>query len=235
MSSAGIITHFGAAVRNLRFRLGISQEELAERADLHRTYIAGIERGGRNVTLKSVAKLADALKVSVGDLLSPVTEAMATTTCLDSLLADANIVNILLVQNDQQDAATTLEAFRGMKIANRVQVISDGFEALRYIFGERAHTDAPLANVPNLILLDLNLSKISAFEVLRRIKQDSRTRRIPVVVLTPSPEGPEVAESRRLGAETHIVKPVDFYSFSQVTPQFQFHWALFEPPKTDLG
>lgn len=80
-----------------------------------------------------------------------------------------------------------------------------------------------------MVLLDLNLPKIPGLEVLRRMKQDPRTRRIPVIVLTASRRNQDIRESIRLGAETYIVKPVDFQSFSMATPQLQFDWALIRP------
>lgn len=229
MSSAAITARFGAAVRNMRFRLGLSQEELAERADLHRTYIAGIERGGRNVTLKSAAKLADALKVSIGQLLSSETENHQRANLSARQALSGSMVDILLVEDNPDDVELTLDAFREMKIANRVKVVPDGVQALEYIFGARAPVDGPVANLPQLILLDLQLPKVSGFEVLRRLKQDSRTKKIPVIVLTISQNSSDVAESRRLGAETYLVKPVDFLNFCQVTPQLKFRWVLYEP------
>ena len=86
-----------------------------------------------------------------------------------------------------------------------------------------------MENRPQLVLLDLNLPKISGLEVLRRIKSDGRTRTIPVIVLTISQRDREIRECHRLGAETCIIKPVDFVNFSKVTPQLTLRWALLEP------
>ena len=229
MPSASIAAEFGAAVRNQRFRLGLSQEELAERADLHRTYIAGIEGGGRNITLKNIAKLAKALEVSTAALLATDTDNLTQRGGRSQNFGTGRIVDILLVEDNADDVELTLQAFREMRIANRVQVVADGEMALNYLFCTGAYADRAGEDPPQVILLDLQLPKISGLEVLRRIKRDSRTRNIPVIVLTASQKSQDIAESRRLGAQTYIVKPVDFYNFSQVTPQLRLQWALFNP------
>jgi two-component system response regulator len=227
MSASQITKRFGASVRSLRHSLGLSQEALAERADLHRTYIAGIERGGRNITLKSIEKLAKALQVSTADLL--LAEG-ATAGMTDPRRApqDGKIVEILLVEDNPDDAELTRRAFRAAKIANHLHIVHDGTEALDYLFGTESSLHSPHKR-PHLILLDLNLPKIGGLDVLRRVKREPSTQDIPVIVLTVSQKDRDVEESRRLGAATYIVKPVDFQSFTQATPQLQFQWALFQP------
>lgn len=224
MPNTAIISRFGAAVRSFRFRLGISQEELAERANLHRTYIAGVERGGRNVTLKSISKLAQALEVPIGELVA-LGDKRAALPCAARDARKTGMLDILLVEDNPDDVSMTLEAFRRFNIANRIHIVSDGAEALEYLLGDSAPSD----QYPQLILLDLQLPKVSGFEVLRRIKRESRTRKIPVIVLAASQDSQDVAESRRLGAETYIVKPVDFCSFGLVTSQLQLQWLLLDP------
>ena len=221
MGSPDITIRFGASVRSLRRGLGISQEELAGRAELHRTYIAGIEGGARNITLRSIDKLARALGVSTATLLSHTND--------PGDLSSGGFADILLVEDNPDDVDLTLRAFREAKIANRVHVISDGTEALDYLFCTGSHSERRRKEPPHVILLDLNLPKISGLEVLRRIKSDPRTRAIPVIVLTMSRKNQDIIESRRLGAHNYIVKPVDFQNFSQVTPQLEFHWALLKP------
>lgn len=213
---------FGAAVRNLRARLRISQEELANRADLHRTYIAGVEGGSRNITLKSIEKLARALEVSIPELLSVSTRVPPPPpNDLSSKLAE-----ILLIEDESDDVALTLSAFREARIANPVHVAMDGAEALDYLFGMGQHAARRL---PQVILLDLNLPKVDGLEVLRRIKADPRTKDIPVIVLTGSRQSSDVIASQRLGAINYIVKPVDFHNFSRVTPHLSLEWGLFGP------
>lgn len=203
----------GAAVRQHRFRLGISQEELAERADLHRTYIAGIESGSRNVTLKSVAKLAHALKVSVSELLS------------ESEPPKGRLVEILLVEDEPDDATMVLNAFREAKLLNPIHLARDGGEALEYLLGDR--------QLPDLVLLDLGLPRIGGLEVLRRIKSNLRTAGLAVVVLTVSDREQDVQAARKLGALNYIVKPVEFENFSKIIPDLSLHWALLQKRLND--
>src|SRR5947207_14659639 len=112
MPGSGAIARLGASVRSLRFRLGISQEELAERADLHRTYIAGIERGARNVTLKSMDKLAKALGVSPASLLDPAGNLAIQPGDPRSELSDEKFVDLLLVEDNHADVELALHAFK---------------------------------------------------------------------------------------------------------------------------
>src|SRR5882724_3464970 len=122
MALSEITSRFGASVRSLRHRLGISQETLAERADLHRTYIAGIEGGVRNVTLKSIEKLARALQVSTASLLLN-TSGPGRADQSSSGSAAGKCVDILLVEDDPQDVDMTLRAFKEARITNSVQVL----------------------------------------------------------------------------------------------------------------
>jgi two-component system, response regulator len=228
MPASPITALFGASVRSLRFRLGLSQEELAERADMHRTYIAGIERGGRNVTLKSIDRLARALGVTTADLLHPTDKPALQPESPRSGPA-GKFVDILMVEDDPADVELTLHAFKKANITNPVHVVSDGAEALDFLFCRGRYANCKMENRPRLMLLDLNLPKVSGLEVLRRIRSDGRTRTIPVIVITVSQRDRDIAECRRLGAETYIVKPVDFIKFSKVTPQLSLRWGLLEP------
>jgi CheY-like chemotaxis protein len=172
---------FGVSVRTWRRRLGISQEELGGRAGLHRTYICDIERGARNVSLESIEKLASALEVSVAKLFS---YDPSSGTPTERSATYEEMVDILFVEDNPYDIEITTEALRG--ISNRLQVARDGQEALDYLFCVGAHAGRRRAQRPQLILLDLALPKIDGLEVLRRIKADSHTASIPVVVLTSS-------------------------------------------------
>ncbi|MGH7972271.1 MAG: response regulator [Limisphaerales bacterium] len=235
MASQSITERFGASVRKLRFRLGISQELLAERADLHRTYIADVERGARNVTLKSIVRLARALEVSTADLLVQSCQGGVTAPQRLDQPAPGELADILLVEDDPSDVNLTLLAFQRANIANPVHVVRDGEEALDYLFRTGNYAGRVVHSPPAVILLDLNLPKVSGIEVLARIKADPRTQRISIVVLTASQSSPDVQESRRLGADAYIVKPVDFQSFSRVTPQLRLLWALLHPAMVTGG
>ena len=213
MEQRNITERLGASVRRLRFHLGISQEELAERADLHRTYIAGIEGGARNLTLKSIDKLARALEVSVVTL----------------LINSNHLGEILLVEDNRDDVDLTLQAFRKAKITNPIHVIGDGAEALDYLFCAGRFAERRIEDRPHLVLLDLDLPKVGGMEVLRQIKADDRTRSIPVAILTASRDVQELDECQRSGAHTYIIKPVDFQGLSQATRRLNLSWALLEP------
>jgi two-component system, response regulator len=212
---------FGRSVRTWRSRRGISQEELAGRAGLHRTYVSDIERGARNVSLESIEKLARALEVSAATLFGNNAETGISSP-------ENKLVDILFVEDNPDDVRLTLRALQQAKIANRIDVVSDGAQALDYLFGTGGYANRP-SNSPELILLDLKLPKVDGLKVLRRIKAEERTRFIPVVVLTASRQDRDIIESQRLGADTYIVKPVDFRNLSEVTPQLSLRWALLKP------
>jgi len=210
--------------------LGLSQEELAERADLHPTYISSIERGVRNVSLENISKLALALEISVPALFESQTEAVPKSKNGNGHAK--SVVDILLVEDNADDALLTLQAFREARFRNKVTVVGDGMEALDYVHGRGKHTHRQSAGCPQLILLDLNLPKLSGLEVLRQLKADKKTQKIPVVILTISAKSSDMTECRRLGAETYIVKPVDFQRLSQATPRLNLDWVLVleKPP-----
>ncbi|PYO34792.1 MAG: two-component system response regulator [Gemmatimonadetes bacterium] len=131
-------------------------------------------------------------------------------------------IEVLLVEDNPSDVELTLRALQKRNLANRVVVARDGVEALQLL--ERA--EAP----PKVVLLDLKLPKLNGLEVLRRMKSDDRTRRIPVVVLTSSHEEPDVEESYRLGVNSYIVKPVDFESFASAVAEVGLYWLLLNHP-----
>lgn len=229
MNKCDVKTDFATAIRRRRKELGISQEKLAERAHLHRTYISDVERGARNLSLESITRLAHALDVSVAALFfkpgvmpEPAEETAAPYDGRQS-------VDILLVEDDPNDIELTLAAFRRSRFANQVKVVRDGVEALDYVFAREARGRRLKHIPPQIILLDLNLPKVSGLEVLRRLRADPITRNIPVVILTGSHSELDISACRRLGAETYIVKPVDFHRLSEVTPQLRLNWVLLQP------
>ena len=133
---------------------------------------------------------------------------------------------ILLVEDNPNDAELVVRAFRSASVANPVRVARDGAEALDFLFCAGAYLERKSDPSPFVVLLDLELPKVNGLEVLRRLKADSRTHSIPVVVLTASERDRDIDESRRLGAESYIVKPVDFHRFNQVAPQLKLSWSL---------
>jgi two-component system response regulator len=141
-------------------------------------------------------------------------------------------VEILLVEDNPNDAELTLRALRTRHLANQVFVARDGAEALDFFFGDDKHPLREFGVTPKVILLDLKLPKVDGLEVLRRLKADARTRSLPVVVLTSSREEPDIATAYRLGANSYIVKPVDFEAFARAISEVGLYWLLLnEPPR----
>ena len=134
---------------------------------------------------------------------------------------------ILLVEDNPDDEALTLRALRKNNIGNEVVVARDGVEALEYLLGPSG-ASRPL---PQVVLLDLKLPKIDGLEVLRRVRSEARTRRLPVVILTSSNEEKDLLSSYDLGANSYIRKPVDFDQFTDAVLQLGLYWlVLNEPP-----
>jgi len=141
-----------------------------------------------------------------------------------------NLVEILLVEDNPNDVELTLHALTRNNLANHVEVVRDGAEALEFLFGSGAYAGRRLENGPKVILLDLKLPKVDGLEVLRRVKADARTRIIPVVVLTSSREERDLVESYSLGVNSYIVKPVDFQQFTEAVRQLGLYWLLLNQP-----
>lgn len=217
---------FGLAIKNWRARSGISQEELAWRAGLHRSYVADIERGARNASLQTIEKLAKALRISLSALFSPLSTTPEAEPEDDRAMAKSDGADILLVEDDERDIELTLEAFRQARLTNRIEVVRDGAEALDLVFCRGSYARRRATQLPDVVLLDLNLPKVPGLEVLRAIKADERTRDIRVVVLTVSRRDEHIREALRLGAEAYLVKPVEFHRFTEITPQLACSWTL---------
>jgi CheY-like chemotaxis protein/DNA-binding XRE family transcriptional regulator len=226
MDSSGITVRFGASVKRLRHRLGISQEELAWRAELHRTYVSDIERGVRNPSLQSIERLAKALEVSFSTLFHELGDSADASGPTLSACTGRELVDILLIEDDPRHVELALAAFRKARVRNRIRVADGGARALQYLFGNAQGVDAPSQLPPDLILLDLSLPVVTGMDVLRQIRGDERTRQIPVVILTASHRSEDIVEARRLGAGLYIVKPVDFQGFCGVMAQLNCSWEL---------
>jgi CheY-like chemotaxis protein/DNA-binding XRE family transcriptional regulator len=225
---------FGQAVRRFRHALDLSQETLAERAGLDRTYIGHVERGARNVSLATIAKLARALDVSAARLLLGPSDVAAGSgaprlkgiaECLDPHCAGKNCVDILMVEGDSDAERQTLRAFKQAGIVNPVKVVRNGTEALTLLLNAPIPDKDP-PPIPHLILLELDLPGMDGLEVLRRLKAHPRTRPIPVVVVTSPGHAGKLEECRRLGAADYLTKPIHFQSLGRVTAQLHLRWAL---------
>jgi CheY-like chemotaxis protein len=139
---------------------------------------------------------------------------------------------ILLVEDNPDDELLAIRALEKNNIMNEVVVARDGAEALDYLFGAGAYTGRDMSVMPQIILLDLKLPKIDGLEVLRRLRNDERTKLLPVVVLTSSKEERDLTESYSLGANSYIRKPVNFAQFTEAIRQLGLYWLVLNesPP-----
>jgi two-component system, response regulator len=139
--------------------------------------------------------------------------------------------SILLVEDNPDEVVLTLRALKKGKILNDLHTVSDGAEALAYLFAEGKYAARARQPLPTVVLLDLNLPKVSGLEVLQRMRADERTRLVPVVILTTSKEDDDVINGYKLGANSYIRKPVDFNQFAQAIHNLGLYWLVInEPP-----
>jgi CheY-like chemotaxis protein len=143
---------------------------------------------------------------------------------------DKNEVEVLLVEDNPNDAELTLRALRASVASERLMHVDDGAKALELIFGEGGFAGRPGSRPPRMILLDLKLPKVDGLEVLRRVKTDARTRGIPVVVLTSSKEERDIDESYRLGVNSYLVKPVGFDEYVAAVREAGRYWMILNQP-----
>jgi CheY-like chemotaxis protein len=140
-------------------------------------------------------------------------------------------LQILLVEDNRNDAKLTLHALHEENLGNNIHVARDGEEALDYLFCREKFADRRFDHPPRLVLLDLKLPKVDGLEVLRAVKGDPRTQAIPIVVLTSSREEKDIVESYKLGVNAYIQKPVEFDSFRAAVKQLGLFWLVVnEPP-----
>ncbi len=139
-----------------------------------------------------------------------------------------NAGKILLVEDNPDDVALTIRALKSHNITNDVVVAQDGVEALAYLLGPKG--GGHVGELPAVVLLDLKLPKVNGLEVLQRIRADSRTRLLPVVILTSSAEERDVIDGYSLGANSYVRKPVDFIEFTEAARQLGLYWLLMNRP-----
>ena len=144
----------------------------------------------------------------------------------------ATMRTILLVEDNPDDEALTMRALQRHNIVNPVVVAHDGVEALDYLFGTGAHAGRDTSQLPQVMLLDLKLPLLDGLEVLRRVRADERTRRLPVVILTSSREESDIVRGYDLGANSYVRKPVDFTEFLDSVRQLGLYWLILNeaPP-----
>ena len=135
-------------------------------------------------------------------------------------------VEIVIVEDDPNDAELIMRALRKHNLANRLVLLKDGAEAVDFFFGRGAYADKPVPATPKVLLLDLKLPKISGIEVLQRIKADERTRNIPVVMLTSSREERDLKDAYALGVNSYVTKPINFEEFAKAVAELGMYWLM---------
>jgi two-component system response regulator len=135
-------------------------------------------------------------------------------------------LEVLLVEDNETDAELTIRALKRKNLANNLVWVKDGEEALEFIFATGRYSDREIQDLPKLVLLDLRMPKVDGMEVLRRIKADERTNKIPIVVLTSSKEDEDIVESYNLGVNSYVSKPVEFDEFTEAVSTLGLYWML---------
>ena len=143
---------------------------------------------------------------------------------------------IVIVEDNPDDEALMLRAFKQHKLTNEIVVLRDGVEAIEYLLGTGAHAGRDTALMPQIILLDLKLPKLNGLDVLKRLRADPRTKIVPIVVLTTSKEEGDMVASYNLGANSYVVKPGDFTKCVESVKQLGLYWLLLNqtPERTTL-
>ena len=144
-----------------------------------------------------------------------------------------NEVEILLVEDNPGDAELIIRALRKVNLANHLIHVKDGEEALEFIFATGAFTGREKKNMPKVILLDIKMPKVDGIEVLRQIKANSETKRIPVVIMTSSKEEQDIIRSYELGVNSFVVKPVEFNDFAKAVSELGLYWVLINQPPAE--
>lgn len=139
---------------------------------------------------------------------------------------DFNVVDILLVEDNRNDAELIIRSLRKHKLANNLLVIEDGAEALDFFFCQGKYADRSIHNPPRVVLLDLKLPKINGLEIIKTLKNNLKTAQIPLIMLTSSEEETDIKEAYRLGVNSYVVKPLNFEQFANAMSQLGFYWIL---------
>ncbi|GAB2838264.1 response regulator [Ferruginibacter profundus] len=146
-------------------------------------------------------------------------------------MMNLNSIDLLLVEDNVSDAELAIRELKKHNLANNLYHVRDGEEALEFIFATGRYSGSrSLENTPRLILLDIQMPKVNGIEVLQQIKSDDRTMSTPVVILTSSKEDPDIKKCYELGANSYIVKPVNFEGFAEAIKNLGFYWLLLNQP-----
>ena len=141
-----------------------------------------------------------------------------------------NAVEILLVEDNPRDAELTIRALKKRNLANSLYHVEDGVEALDFLFARGKYADRDINEAPKVVLLDLKLPRINGLEVLTTLKADERTQAIPVVIVTSSAEDPDVQKAYQLGANSYVIKPVQFDAFMEAMVRVGIYWLMVNHP-----
>lgn len=143
---------------------------------------------------------------------------------------DLSPVEILLVEDNPRDAELTIRALKKKNLANHLYHVEDGVEALDFLFARGRYAGRDISDPPKVVLLDLKLPRINGLEVLKVLKADERTQSIPVVIVTSSAEDPDVKTAYQLGANSYVIKPVQFDSFIDAMVKLGIYWLMVNHP-----
>src|SRR5215468_310474 len=141
-----------------------------------------------------------------------------------------NEVEILLVEDNQYDAEMTIRALKKVNLANKLVHLQDGEEAINFLFGKKEFSDRDITILPKVILLDIKMPRVDGIEILKQIKANENTKKIPVVIMTSSKEEQDIINSYAIGVNSYVVKPVDFEGFAKAVSQLGLYWLLTNQP-----
>ena len=145
-------------------------------------------------------------------------------------MSEQKPIEILLVEDNPRDAELTIRALKKKNLANYLFHVEDGVEALDFLFGRGKYSEHDIADTPKVVLLDLKLPRINGLEVLSAIKADERTQTIPVVIVTSSAEDPDIKTAYQLGANSYVLKPVQFEPFIEAMSKVGIYWLKVNHP-----
>jgi len=143
---------------------------------------------------------------------------------------EIRVIEILLVEDNPRDAELMIRALKKRNLANNLIHVEDGSEALDFLFNRGKYQKRKEGSVPKVVLLDLKLPKVDGLEVLREMRKNENTRKIPVVIVTSSSEDPDIKRAYELGANSYVVKPVEFEAFTEVMSNLGLYWLLVNQP-----
>jgi|SRR3954468_8917170 len=143
---------------------------------------------------------------------------------------DNETVEILLIDDNLNDAELVMRALKKINLANKVVHLKDGVEGIDFIFCKGKYKTRNFNNKPKVIFLDLKMPRMDGLEVLEKVKTNEQTKSIPIVILTSSKEDPDIRRAYELGVSSYIVKPVDFDNFSKAVADLGFYWLLLNEP-----